>query len=207
MDTKLLDLEGAFGTKIGLSKAERLATGDSAMTHAMVLTAVHLDASCVPFLLLGRTSLMLCFVCRGKSVRWRVENSWGVEACDKGFMLMSDHWFEEHVFQIVADRKKVPAHLVKVFEHGTAVELPPWVRSLSLVVLRWRLMLCSFAGSHGLPRLETYLFILASSFSYSSLSCHYCTRCCCLQSNLAFVVSVTRAKALQKEKSTELHRS
>lgn len=60
MDTKLFDLDEGFSTRIGLSKAERLQTGDSAMTHAMVLTAVHLDKD-------------------GKSVRWRVENSWGKE--------------------------------------------------------------------------------------------------------------------------------
>ena len=44
MDTKLYDLEGAFSTSLGMSKAQRLSTGDSAMTHAMTLTAVHLDA-------------------------------------------------------------------------------------------------------------------------------------------------------------------
>lgn len=47
MDTGLYDLEGAFGTKIGMTKAQRLSTGDSAMTHAMTLTAVHLDVECV----------------------------------------------------------------------------------------------------------------------------------------------------------------
>ncbi|KAL8292863.1 hypothetical protein RQP46_000557 [Phenoliferia psychrophenolica] len=107
MDTKLYDLEGAFSTTLGMTKAQRLSTGDSAMTHAMTLTAVHLDSE-------------------GKSVRWRVENSWGEAACDKGYMLMSDDWFSEHVFQIVADRRSVPAHLVKIFETGTPTMLKPW---------------------------------------------------------------------------------
>ena len=47
-------------------------------------------------------------------------------------MLMSDDWFSEHVFQIVADRARIPAHLVKIFEAGDAVELPPWVSGVSL---------------------------------------------------------------------------
>ncbi|ORY70780.1 peptidase C1B, bleomycin hydrolase [Leucosporidium creatinivorum] len=109
MDTALYDLDEAFSTRINLTKAERISTGDSAMTHAMVLTAVHLDDA-------------------GKPVRWRVENSWGPDACTKGYMLMSDDWFSEHVFQVVADRRQVPKELVKIFEtdQDKATVLPPW---------------------------------------------------------------------------------
>lgn len=35
MDTKLFEYEKTFGTGLGMSKAERLQTGESAMTHAM----------------------------------------------------------------------------------------------------------------------------------------------------------------------------
>jgi bleomycin hydrolase len=56
MDTKLIDYQAGFNVSLGMSKAERLQVGESAMTHAMVLTGVH--------------------VVEGKSVRWRVENSW-----------------------------------------------------------------------------------------------------------------------------------
>lgn len=45
------------------------------MTHAMVITAVHLDKE-------------------GKPVRYRVENSWGLVG-DKGYFVMSDNWFDE----------------------------------------------------------------------------------------------------------------
>lgn len=55
MDTKLYDYELGFNIKLGLKKSERLQTGESQMTHAMVLTAVH--------------------VVDDKPVRWRVENS------------------------------------------------------------------------------------------------------------------------------------
>ncbi|KAM0754251.1 bleomycin hydrolase [Meredithblackwellia eburnea MCA 4105] len=107
MDTELYDVEGAFGTSYGMSKAERLVTGDSQMTHAMTLTGVHLDAD-------------------GNPVRWRVENSWGEAACDKGYMVMTDTWFTEHVFQIVADRAVVPKPLVDVYDNGKAKVLMPW---------------------------------------------------------------------------------
>ncbi|GAA6046938.1 hypothetical protein JCM3770_003439 [Rhodotorula araucariae] len=107
MDTKLYDLDEGFGVSLKMSKAQRLATGDSAMTHAMLLTAVHLDE-------------------QGKPVRWRVENSWGADACDKGYMMMSDDWFSEYVYQVVADRKYIDKKLVDVFDHGEATVLPPW---------------------------------------------------------------------------------
>jgi bleomycin hydrolase len=46
------------------------------MTHAMVITAVHLDGD-------------------GKPVRFKVENSWGENVGDKGFFVMTSKWFDE----------------------------------------------------------------------------------------------------------------
>lgn len=83
MDTGLFDYELGFNIRLGLSKAQRLIAGESLMTHAMVLTAVH--------------------VIDGKSVRWRVQNSWGEVAGTKGFFVMSDTWMDEFVYQAVVD--------------------------------------------------------------------------------------------------------
>ena len=79
MDAQLLDYEAGFNLTLGMSKAERLMVGESAMTHAMVLTGVH--------------------VVDGKPVRWRVENSWSESAGTKGYMCMSDGWMSEWVYQ------------------------------------------------------------------------------------------------------------
>jgi bleomycin hydrolase len=76
MDTDLIDYELGFNVKLGMDKAQRLITGESAMTHAMVLSAVHLDKD-------------------GKSVRWRVENSWSNTAGTDGYFVMTDKWFDE----------------------------------------------------------------------------------------------------------------
>ena len=59
-----------------MTKAERVETAESAMTHAMVISAVHLDKN-------------------GKPVRYKVENSWGPDVGNKGYFVMSDKWFEE----------------------------------------------------------------------------------------------------------------
>ncbi|CAN6671658.1 cysteine proteinase 1, mitochondrial [Trichomonascus vanleenenianus] len=106
MDTRVWDYELAFNTKLGLTKSERLRTAESAMTHAMVLTAVD--------------------IVDGKPTRWRVENSWGATAGDKGYFIMTDEWFDEYVFQVVTSARYVDKEYVDVWKKGEYVTLPRW---------------------------------------------------------------------------------
>ncbi|KNZ49087.1 bleomycin hydrolase [Puccinia sorghi] len=118
MDTKLfvrvlmlipasLDYESAFGVTPQLSKSERLQTGDSAMTHAMVITAVHLDS-------------------QGNPVRFKVENSWSDTAGDHGYFMMTNDWFNEFVYQIVIPKSVAPGELKKAYEESKPLVLPAW---------------------------------------------------------------------------------
>ncbi|OAR02801.1 hypothetical protein LLEC1_00200 [Akanthomyces lecanii] len=68
-----------------MDKAGRLMTGESKMTHTMVLTAVHIDEA------------------TGRPLRWRVQNSWGPSAGDKGWFVMTDAWMNEFIYQAVID--------------------------------------------------------------------------------------------------------
>lgn len=106
MDMKVFDLENAFGTHLKMTKAERLEMGQSSMTHAMVLTAAHVE--------------------NGQTTRWRVENSWSETAGEKGYMLMTDDWFDEYLYQIVAPKKFVPKELLKVWDEAKPQVLPAW---------------------------------------------------------------------------------
>ncbi|KAI0630402.1 peptidase C1B bleomycin hydrolase [Trametes polyzona] len=107
MDTGLFEYEAAFDIKFGLTKADRLRTSESSMTHAMVISGVHLDAS-------------------GRPVRYKVENSWGDNVGERGYFVMSDAWFEQFVYQVVVPKALAPKELVQVFEKGEAKLLPPW---------------------------------------------------------------------------------
>lgn len=95
------------------------------MTHAMVISGVHLDAA-------------------GKPVRYKVENSWGETAGKEGYFVMTDAWFDEsvssttiywtllkltshrYVYQVVVPKALAPRDLVAVYEAGEKIVLPAW---------------------------------------------------------------------------------
>lgn len=106
MDLDLFDYELLYGSKPQMNKAERLMYGHSQMTHAMVFTGVDLDEN-------------------GKSLKWRVENSWGDQPGDKGFMVMTDPWFDEYMYEVVVHKKFVPAEALAALD-CEPVGLDPW---------------------------------------------------------------------------------
>ena len=82
-DLQIHDYKLVFGVDVtlGLSKAERLIYGESSMSHAMAFTAATLDEDGVP-------------------TKFRVENSWGDERGEKGYLVMTADWFREFVFEV-----------------------------------------------------------------------------------------------------------
>jgi bleomycin hydrolase len=106
LDLDLYDYQLLYGVNFRADKAERVDYGHSVMTHAMVFTGVDLDDT-------------------GKSLKWRVENSWGDKIGDKGFLVMSDAWFDAYMYEIVVDKRFVPEALLPILETDPVV-LPPW---------------------------------------------------------------------------------
>jgi bleomycin hydrolase len=106
MDVDLFEYEPVYGLEFGLDKAERLDYGQSAMNHAMVFTGVDLDDD-------------------GNPTKWRVENSWGDKAGQKGFMVMTDRWFDEYNYEVAVERKYLTPELLDILTMEP-VKLPPW---------------------------------------------------------------------------------
>lgn len=106
MDMELFEYEPIYGLEFGLDKAERLDYGQSAMNHAMVFTGVDLDDA-------------------GRPVKWRVENSWGDKPGNKGFMVMTDRWFDEYNYEVAVEKKYLSPELLDVLKMEP-VKLPPW---------------------------------------------------------------------------------
>lgn len=106
LDKNLYDYELVYGTSFAATKAERVLYGQSVMTHAMVFTGVDLDEE-------------------GRPRKWRVENSWGDKIGDKGFLVMSDAWFDEYMYELVVEKQYIPAELRPILS-TTPIVLPPW---------------------------------------------------------------------------------
>ena len=60
----------------------------------MTLTAVDLDS-------------------QGKALKWKVENSWGDDNGHKGYLIMSNNWFNDFFFRLVVDKQYVSADILK----------------------------------------------------------------------------------------------
>jgi len=105
MDMELYDYELLFGTNFNMKKQAKLEYGDSVMTHAMLLTAVDMK--------------------NNQSIKWRIENSWGEKGGDKGYLLMTDKWFDEYTYEVVVDKKYLPKKILEIFERAP-ISLNPW---------------------------------------------------------------------------------
>ncbi len=104
-DLRLLDYESVYGDAFEMNKSRRLLYGDTKMTHAMLFTGVDIKS--------------------GKTRRWRIENSWGKDQCHKGFISMTDEWFNEFMFEIAVKKTLLPAKLQKAINLKPRI-LPPW---------------------------------------------------------------------------------
>ena len=106
LDVKNFDYESLLGTTFGMNKKQRIETFDSGSSHAMTLMAVDLDSE-------------------GKAKKWKVENSWGAESGQKGYIIMTDEWFREYMFRVVVNRKYCPAAVLDLLKQKP-VRLPAW---------------------------------------------------------------------------------
>ncbi len=61
----------------------------------------------------------------GKPVKWMVENSWGETSGYKGNLIMTDDWFNEYMFRLVAEKRFVPADVMNMLNQKPIL-LPAW---------------------------------------------------------------------------------
>ena len=83
----IINFSNVLPYKVTMNKEERLRFYQSVPSHAMVITGFHQDTE--------------------KVSRWKVENSWGSSSGTNGYLLMTDDWFNEYVFQVVVHKSQL----------------------------------------------------------------------------------------------------
>ena len=106
LDLNNFDYESLLGTTFGMNKKQRIESFDSGSSHAMTLMAVDLDKD-------------------GKAKKWKVENSWGSDSGQNGYIIMTGEWFREYMFRVVVNRKYCPASVLETLKQKP-VRLPAW---------------------------------------------------------------------------------
>ena len=99
------DYGSLLGIDFPMDKRQRVLTFASGSSHAMALVAVDIKD--------------------GKPVKWMVENSWGEKHGHKGHLIMTDDWFCNYMFRLVAETKYVPERLRTMLDQKP-VRLPMW---------------------------------------------------------------------------------
>ena len=104
-DVGVQDYGDLFGVDFSISKADQLAYLDGAPNHCMVFVGVN--------------------IADGKPDKWKVENSWGDKRGREGWWTLTDSWFDAHVYEVLINKKFVPAEILKLQDQQPLV-MPPW---------------------------------------------------------------------------------
>ena len=106
-DLDIIDYSRILNIHITMNKEERLRFYMSVPSHAMLITGYHK------------------FENETVVNRLKVENSWGSSSGTNGFLLMTNKWFDEYVFQIVVNKEILKDEELKEINNVFKV-LPPW---------------------------------------------------------------------------------
>lgn len=106
LDVNLYDYNDLFGVTFGMDKKARIESFDSGSSHGMALIGVNILKD-------------------GKTDKWLLENSWGADKGDHGYLTMTDEWFGEYMFRLVVNKKYIDSDILKILD-SKPIMLPPW---------------------------------------------------------------------------------
>lgn len=113
-DLDIIDYSKTLGINIEMTKEQRLRLYHSVPSHAMLITGYNKDSN-----IHGVDNYV------NNINRWKVENSWGSSSGHNGYLMMTDRWFDQYVYQIVVNIHLLKEGEVKEFDNIYKV-LPPW---------------------------------------------------------------------------------
>ena len=102
-----MDYDALFDVNLSMERAEMYDMRESSLTHAMTFQGVELDE-------------------QGEPVAWRVENSWGKDACKDGYLVVSAEWFRLYGGEVSVRREFVDAETLRQWDETPATDVDPW---------------------------------------------------------------------------------
>ena len=108
LDTKTIDYKTIFDFDIDNDKCTLLDFREGQVSHAMVIKGYNLEKK------------------QKYPDKYLIENSWGDNTGDNGNFVMSDAWFNQHVYMIVVDKTLIPKDITQKFEKNKLIKLPYW---------------------------------------------------------------------------------
>ena len=102
-----IDAEGLFDIDLDMDKSTMYDMRESCMTHAMTFQGVELADD-------------------GTPRAWRVENSWGKDACKDGYLIMSGEWFRLYGGEVVVRREFLDEQTLKLWDTLPIEMCNPW---------------------------------------------------------------------------------
>lgn len=105
MATDLYQVDKLLDVEFTMDKGQRFDYRESLPTHGMVIAGVDIRD--------------------GKPVNWKVENSWGPDHGEKGYMVMSDDWYTQFTYEVVINKKYLNGTELEKLA-GKPVVLPFW---------------------------------------------------------------------------------
>jgi bleomycin hydrolase len=108
MDLNIIDYRKAYNLQPNIDKREKLETYLSLPNHAMVIVGYHYN--------------------NNRIERWKIENSWGDSSNSKGYLLMTNPWFHQYVYQIVVHKSLLSKNELSIIENMKFNPniIPPW---------------------------------------------------------------------------------
>lgn len=106
LDLNNYNYDELMGVAFSMDKKSRIQTFDSGSTHGMALVGVNILAD-------------------GNIDKWLLENSWGAEKGHKGYLTMTDEWFDEYMFRLIIRKKYIDEETLKIGSMEPIL-LPPW---------------------------------------------------------------------------------